>query len=300
MIGQQHIRLKAGIAIGAALAREEPLPHALLTGPGGTGKTSFAQVLANEMYAPFTATTGQCLLTPLDLRNLLIRIKPRTVVLVDEAHTLGRSAAEELLVVLEDGVINLNGQDAPVRIPVPPFTLVAATTKPEVFCSTPLGQRFGLHFHFDFYSANELQQLVSGIFTRWGLTTEPGVAGFLAARARGTPRIALRLAERVRDVTQARGESMVTACASSRAMQIEGIDHLGLVPAERKVLERLKTSSPRPTSARTLATALGVRVETIENFEQVLIRFGLVEVGPGGRRITPLGMTHIDQVAGRR
>jgi holliday junction DNA helicase RuvB len=295
MLGQREIKEKARIAIGAALARDEPLPHCLLTSAGGgLGKTSFAAIVANEMFAPFVATSGQCLMNPLDLRNLLVRVKARTVVLVDEAHTIGGSAAEELLIVLEENVINLNGQGAFIRIPLPPFTLIAATTQPEVFCSSPLGQRFGLHFHFDFYVATELRQIAENIFARWRIDVEPSVLDEIGQRARGTPRVALRLCERVRDVAQARAEAVVSEHSFATAMRVEGLDRLGLSHAERKILWRLRAAHPRPLSSRSLASALGVQVETISNFEQILIRYELAEIGHGGRRITERGLAHLE------
>lgn len=295
MIGQESIREKARVAVGAALNRDEPLGHCLLTSAGGgLGKTSFAQILANEMYAPFLATSGQCLVGPTDLRNMLIRIQPRTVLLCDEAHCLGRAACEELLIVLEEGVLNLNGNGSAIRVPLPPFTFVAATTRPEVFCSTPLGQRFGLHFHFDFYTADEIGEIVANVFKRWQMRVEAPVALEIAKRARGVPRIGIRLSERVRDVAQARQETTATLRSFKTAMDIEGIDDLGLTQAEQAILRRLGESHPRPVSARTLSTATGAQVATIHNFEQVLVRFGLAEIGPGGRQITERGLRHLD------
>lgn len=297
MTGQVAIREKARIAIGAALARGEPLGHCLLTSAGGgLGKTSFAAILANEMYSPFVATSGQCLIGPTELRNTLIRMQPGTVLLIDEANCLGRAVAEELLIVLEEGVLNLNGNGSAIRIPVPPFTFVAATTRPEAFCSTPLGQRFGLHFHFGFYSTDEIGEIVASVFKRWRMRVEAPVALEIAKRARGIPRIGLRLSERVRDVTQARQETVASLRSFERAMSIERIDELGLSQAEREILQRLRDSHPRPVSARSLSTAMGVEVATIHNFEQVLVRFGLSEISSGGRRITNRGLLHLDGV----
>jgi holliday junction DNA helicase RuvB len=299
LIGQDVIKQKARIAIGAALQRGEPLPHVLLTSSGGgLGKTTLSQVLANEMYSPLASTTGQCLITAADLRNVLVRLKPNSVLLVDEFHGIGRLAAEELLLVLEEGVLNINvGRNgAPVRLSVPPFTLVAATTKPDSI-SGPLGQRFGLHFNFDFYKVVDLKQIVARTAEHLGVLFDDLVCEGIARRALGVPRIALRHAERVRDVVQARGLAAATGSELELAMRLEGIDHVGLRQEHRLILKALADSDPRPVSARSLSLALGVEVSTVSDvLEPTLVRLGLMTIGAGGRRMTALGLQHLQQV----
>ena len=298
LVGHADAKVKARIAIQAALTRDEPLPHCLLTsGVGGVGKTSFAAVLANEMYSPFAATSGACLSTPTDLRNALIRLKPRSVLLCDEAHLLGRAAGEELLIVLEEGVINVNSNGNPIRLPLPAFTFIAATTKPESL-SAPLSQRFGLRFHLLPLAAKEIEQVVSRAFAHWQMGVEPEVVVGIAQRSRGIPRISLRLSERIRDAVQASRSTTASRQHLDLAMRIEGIDELGLTHEERQLLRCLGDAEPRPVSARSLALALGCGIETITDvLEPTLVRFGLMSIGTGGRRLTARGMEHL---AGRR
>lgn len=298
MIGQNAIKQRARIAIQAALERGEPLQHLLLTSAGGgLGKSSFAAILANECFSPLVSTTGQCLMTPTDLRNLLIRIKPNTILMVDEFHGIGRSAAEELLLVLEDGILNLNtGRNGgPIRIDVPPFTLCAATTAPECL-SAPLTQRM-LRFHFDFYTDAEVAQIVEGIFLRWDIRIDRTASGEIAGRSRGVPRRGLRLAERTRDLAQAIHADRISVEIVTQAMRIEGIDHIGLDQQERGLLHILDNSEERPVSARTLALSTGVSVATIQSVEPELVRLGLMAIGTGGRRLTEEGRQHLQSVA---
>ncbi len=297
MIGQNDVKAKASIAIQAALQRGEPLPHCLLTSPGtgGLGKTSFAGVLANEMFSQLVSTTGQCLVTATDLRNILVRLEPSSVLLIDEFHGIGRSAAEELLLVLEEGVLNVNigGNSAPIRIAVPSFTLCAATTNPEAV-SSPLMQRFGLSFRFDFYSNAEIAQIAKGVFAKWGMQIDVAASDNLARRARGVPRLVLRLAERVRDVVQAQSMTTVALSSVEMAMRIEGVDALGLNRLERHLLRILSNAEPRPISARSLALALGVGVPTVvEVLEPPLVRLEMMSIGSGGRRLTEKGRQHL-------
>jgi Holliday junction DNA helicase RuvB len=294
LVGHNDAKMKARIAIQAALNRDEPLPHCLLTsGVGGVGKTSFAGVLANELYAPFAATSGTCLSTPTDLRNALIRLKPRTVLLCDEAHLLGRSAGEELLIVLEEGVLNVNSNGTPIRLPLPPFTFIAATTKPESL-SAPLSQRFGLRFHLLPLAATEIEQVVRRAFEHWRMEVASEVVTGIAQRARGVPRISLRLSERVRDAVQASCAATATHQHLDLAMRVEGIDEVGLTNEERMLLRCLADAEPRPVSARSLALALGCGVETITDvLEPTLVRFGLMTIGTGGRRLTAKGSEHL-------
>ena len=299
LIGQENLKQKARIAVGAALQRGEPLPHCLLTSSGGgLGKTTLAGVLANEMFRPLVSTTGQCLLTPVDLRNTLISLKPGSLLLVDEFHALGRAAAEELLLVLEDGVLNINleSRQGPIRIPVPPFTLIAATTRPSAIAA-PMFQRFGLHFHFDFYSVTELCEIAGAFAREMPVEFAEAVNTALAGRSLGIPRRCLRLIERVRDVAQAKGLKKATLDEMSLAMRIEGIDHLGLRRDERELLQTLADAEPRAVSARSLALALGVEIATvIEVLEPPLVRLGLLTIGRGGRRLTAKGMEHLRTV----
>lgn len=294
LVGHHDAKVKARIAVQAALNRDEPLPHCLLTsGVGGVGKTSFAQIVANEMYAPFIATSGACLATPMDLRNALVRLKPRTVLLCDEAHRLGGAAAEELLIVLEEGVLNVNSGGTPIRLPLPPFTFIAATTRPESL-SAPLSQRFGLRFHLLPLAATEIQQVVSRAFFHWQISVEPEVVAGIAQRSRGIPRISLRLSERVRDTVQASRSTVASRQHLDLSMKIEGVDEIGLTREERQLLRCLADAEPRPVSARSLALALGCGVETITTvMEPTLVRFGLMYIGSGGRRLTVKGAEHL-------
>ncbi len=296
MVGQDSIKQRARIAIQSALQRGEPLPHVLLTSAGGgLGKTTLAQVLSNEMFSPLISTTGQCLMSASDLRNILVRLDRSSVLLVDEFHCIGRSAAEELLLVLEEGILNVNvgSNGAPLRIEVPPFTLIAASTHPEAI-SAPLQQRFGLAFCFDFYTESEIRQIIDGTFCRWSMEIERQAASALARRARGVPRIALRLAERVRDVAQSRRSQTITAETVLLTMRIEGIDSLGLTRQEQHLLRILEDAEPRAVSARSLSLALGVGVATTtEVFEPSLVRLGLITIGTGGRRLTAKGHQHL-------
>ena len=297
MIGQEKIRRKARIAISSAMHRGEPLGHCLLTSTGGgLGKSTMATCLANEMYQPLVSTSGQCVNTATDLRNILVRLKPGTMLLIDECHCLGRVAAEELLLVLEEGVLNVNlGKNStPIRIRVPPFTLIAATTQPSTL-SGPLTQRFGLHFQFGFYSVDELRMIISNATERMDVEFDDGVCIELARRARGVPRIALRLTERVRDFVHAKQLRRATAADLIDAMDLEGIDQQGLHEADRTILNALLEAEPRPVSARSLALVLGAATETVaEVLEPTLVRLGFVTIGAGGRRLTDKGREHIE------
>ena len=300
MIGQEQIRQKARIAIASAMHRGEPLSHCLLTSAGGgLGKSTMATCLANEMYQSLVSTSGQCVNTAADLRNILIRLKKGSLLLIDEIHCIGRMAAEELLLVLEDGVLNVNlsRNGAPVRIPVPPFTLIAATTQPSAL-SRPLIQRFPLHFRFGFYSADELRTIISKATERMDVEFDDDVCLDLARRARGVPRIALRLTERVRDIAQAKRLRRATAADLMDAMDLEGIDREGLHQDDRTILRTLLDGEPRPVSVRSLALVLGEATETVTDvLEPSLVRMGFVTIGAGGRRLTDKGRDHIESVA---
>ena len=295
LVGHVDVKAKARIAIAAALARGEPLPHCLLTSSGGgLGKTTLAQILANELYVGLVQTSGTCIVSPLDLRNLLIRTTPNSCVLIDEFHAVGRAAADELLLVLEENVINVNvGSNGPIRMELPAFTLIAATTKPEALAA-PLAQRFALKFHLDPLQRDEMKLVVRRIFTRWQIETDEEVVDGLAVRSRGNPRQALRLAERVRDVVQARNVAKATTECFELAMRVEGVDGLGLTRQEQQLLRCLANAEPRAVSARSLALGLGVNVQTVsEVLEPPLIRMGLLTVGVGGRRLTANGHRHL-------
>lgn len=301
LVGQDGLKQKARIAISSALHREEPLGHCLLTSlGGGLGKTTFASILSNECFAPLVSTSGQCLNTVIDLRNTLVRLKPGSMLLIDECHCLGRAAAEELLLVLEEGVLNVtvSMSQAPVRIRVPPFTLIAATTQPSAL-SAELTQRFGLQFRFGFYSVGELKTIIENVADRLGIEFESEVCFELARRARGIPRVGLRLAERVRDVAHARALSRAGIEELNFAMKLEGVDDAGLNEDDRKILRALLAAEPRPVSARSLALCLGVPTETVTDVQEpTLVRLGYVTIGAGGRRLTEKGRQHIERIAG--
>lgn len=298
LIGQEAMKRKARVALGAALARGEPLPHVLLTSNGGgLGKTSLAQVLANEMYAPLVQTSGPCMQSLSDLRRVLIKLKAGDMLHIDEIHAMSKAVGEELLLVLEEGVVNLRLEDGAVRVPLPRFTLIASTTRPSAL-STPLAQRFGLHFHFDFYTIPELAKIARCMSESLKMPFSGEICTAIAERSLGIPRISLRLVERVRDAAQACGLDQATMREFHLAMEMEGLDELGLGVNHRRLLERLAVAHPKGLSSRSLALALGVEQPTITTvYEPTLVRLGLTLIRPGGRFITEAGVNHIRCVA---
>lgn len=294
MIGQELLKERARIAIGAALQRGEALPHVLLTSAGGgLGKTSFATILANEMYCPIRHTSGPCIRTAVDLRKAVVSLAARDFLHIDEAHAMGKAAAEELLLVLEEGVINVALNEHIVRLELPPFTLVASTTKPASL-SGPLRQRFKLEFHFDFYPVADLERITAQAAAHLGMSFDPEVCRGIAERALAVPRNCIRHAERVRDITQAKGVDRASIEELRLAMNLEGIDQLGLNTSHRRLLLGLDEAAPRGLSARSLALRLGVGVETVMDvLEPPLVRLGFIIIGPGGRRITEPGRQHL-------
>ncbi len=301
LIGQETIKKKLQIAMGAALQRSEPLGHVLLTSSGGgLGKSTLASIISNEMLCRLHTTTGQCICSTTDLKNVLVRLEPNNMLLIDEAHCLGRGAAEELLVVTEQNILNVTvGGQGPMQLDLPPFTLIMASTKPEAF-SGPLMQRFPLHLHLDFYSAFELEQIVEGMTQRMGFEFDQQVHGEIAKRGKGIPRIALRLCERIRDVAQAKCMDRVGMNEFDVAMKIEGIDDLGLNRQDRQFLNVLTQAEPRPIGVRNVALALGMSTQTVTDvLEGPLVRCGMISIGCGGRRLTAKGHDHLRAVGGK-
>lgn len=252
MVGQEQIKQKLRVSMGAAMQRGEPLPHVLLTSSGGgLGKSTIAQIVSYEMLSPMICTAGQCILSTRDLRNWLVKLEPNTIFFIDEAHALERLVAEELLLVVEQNILNVNlAATGPIRFQLPPWTLILASTKPEAF-SAPLVQRFPLQLHLDYYSVEELQQIVEGMTQRMGFEFEPQIHHEIAKRGKGIPRTGLRLCERVRDVSQAQCMDRAGMDEFRVAMQIEGIDGLGLNRQDRHYLHALAQAEPRPIGVRT-------------------------------------------------
>lgn len=298
LIGQDDLKQKARIAIGAALQRGEPLPHTLQTsGSGGLGKTTFATILANEMYSHITHLSGPALRTVPELRLVLFQLKKNEVIHIDECHAMSRQVAEELLLVLEEGVLSIKADDCQIRIELPPFTLIASTTKPSAL-SAPLRQRFGLHFHFGFYAVEDLVEITRLMADGLGIEFEDEVCEAIARRALGIPRLCLRHAERVRDVTQAKGLEAAGLKELHYAMRLDGIDSLGLTPDHRHILAALDGVKPRGLSARSLSLLLGAELSTVTNvLEPTLVRLGLMVITPGGRKITAAGQEHLKSAA---
>ncbi len=197
--------------------------------------------------------------------------------------------------VVEENILNVTlAATGPIQFQLPPWTLILASTKPEAF-SAPLVQRFPLQLHLDYYTVPELEQIVEGMTQRMRFEFEPQIHHEIAKRAKGIPRIGLRLSERIRDVAQAQCMQRAGMDEFRVAMQIEGIDHLGLSRQDRKYLHALAQAEPRPIGARTLSLILGVNTASITDvLEGPLVRLGLVTIAAGGRRLTEQGRQHLD------
>ncbi|HMH46195.1 MAG TPA: Holliday junction branch migration DNA helicase RuvB [Solirubrobacteraceae bacterium] len=297
-VGQEALREQLAVAIEAASARGGALDHLLLAGPPGLGKTSLAQIVAAELDVPFVQTAGPALERKGDIAAFLTALEPRSVFFVDEIHRLPRTLEETFYPAMEDYRLPITvGQGAGARVvtlDLPPFTLVGATTRTGLL-TTPLRDRFGIQSRLEPYSVEDLATIVrrSADILQIELDEQGAVA--IAARSRGTPRVANRLLKRVRDFAEVRMEGIVTAHAAQAALEMLEVDELGLDRLDREILRAICVKfEGGPVGLSTLAVAVGEEQDTIEDvYEPYLLKEGLIKRTPRGRAATAAAFAHM-------
>ncbi|MFO7264740.1 MAG: Holliday junction branch migration DNA helicase RuvB [Bacillota bacterium] len=299
-IGQEPIKKSLAVFIEAALARSEALDHVLLSGPPGLGKTTLAYVIANELGVNLRVTSGPAIERQGDLVAILTNLEPRDVLFIDEIHRLNRAVEEVLYPAMEDFAVDIvigRGPSArTLRLELPPFTLIGATTRAGLLTS-PLRDRFGVLFRLEYYSQDELTLIVKRSAEVLGVDIDEEGAREIARRARGTPRIANRLLKRVRDYAQVRADGRVTGPVAREALSLLDVDELGLDRVDRALLSTIIDKfDGGPVGVETLAAAAGEEVETIEDvYEPYLMQIGYLERTPRGRKATALAYRHLNR-----
>ncbi len=297
-IGQHRQRANLRVFIDAARGRSEPLDHVLFAGPPGLGKTTLAQIVATELGVGFRMTSGPIIARAGDLAALLTNLQPRDVLFIDEIHRLSPAVEEILYPAMEDFKLDLMIGEGPaarsVRIDLPPFTLIGATTRTGLL-TTPLRDRFGILSRLEFYGVEELEEIVRRGAGLLGLELTAAGAREIARRARGTPRIATRLLRRVRDFATVRGGAPVDAALADQALTRLEVDHLGLDALDRRYLGAIAHNyGGGPVGIETLAAALSEQRDTLEEtVEPFLLQQGLLQRTPRGRLLTRLAWQHL-------
>jgi holliday junction DNA helicase RuvB len=297
-VGQETLREQLAVAIEACRARGEALDHLLLAGPPGLGKTSLAQIVANELEVPFVQTAGPALERKGDIAAFLTALEPRAVFFVDEIHRLPRALEETFYPAMEDRTLPITvGQGAGARVvtlDLPPFTLIGATTRSGLL-TTPLRDRFGIQHRLEHYEPADLARIVKRSARLLEVSIEDGGAIAIAERSRGTPRVANRLLKRARDYAEVRGNGVVTAEAAQAALDLLQVDHEGLDRLDREILRAICDKfGGGPVGLSTLAVAVGEEQDTIEDvYEPYLLQRGLIERTPRGRVATRRAFAHL-------
>jgi Holliday junction DNA helicase RuvB len=297
-VGQEAIREQLAVSIAAAASRGDALDHVLLAGPPGLGKTSLAQILAAELGVAFVQTAGPALERKGDVASFLTALEPRAVFFVDEIHRLPRALEETFYPAMEDGVLPITvGQGAGARIvtlPLPPFTLIGATTRTGLL-TTPLRDRFGIQHRLEHYGPDDLARIVMRSARLLGVAIEDAGAVAIARRSRGTPRVANRLLRRVRDFAEVRHGGLVTEPVAADALDLLQVDEEGLDRLDREILRAIcEKFGGGPVGLSTLAVCVGEEQDTIEDvYEPYLLQRGFIERTPRGRAATPRAFTHL-------
>jgi Holliday junction DNA helicase RuvB len=298
VIGQERVRENLAILVAAAQTRGEPLDHVLFYGPPGLGKTTLAYVLANEMSAHLRQTSGPAVERAGDLAAILTNLEAGDVLFIDEIHRLGRAVEEILYPAMEDFALDIVIGKGPaarsLRLPLPRFTVIGATTRLALL-TAPLRARFGAVHRLDFYHLPAMEAIVRRGAELLDVETEPAGIHEIARRARGTPRVALRLLRRVRDFAQVRAKGRITQAVAAEALALLEIDPLGLDETDRRVLRTvIEKYGGGPVGLQTIAASVSEEPDTIMDVvEPYLLQLGFLERSSQGRMATPSAYEHL-------
>jgi len=299
-VGQNHIKEPLNISMQAAKKRKEPIEHVLLYGNPGLGKTTLANIIANEMEGNIKITAGPALERVGDLAAILSNLSRGDILFIDEIHRMNKTIEEVLYSAMEDFVLDIIVGKGPaartLRMPLDKFTLIGATTKLNLL-SSPLRDRFGHVFHFKFYELQDIHNIVHTNSKTLGVKIEENACKMIANCSRRTPRVANRLLKRVRDYAEVRHDGIMSIEATIGALDLLNIDQLGLDDVDRHILHTIiKKFNGGPVGLNTLAAAIAEEMDTIETiYEPYLMQIGMIERTPRGRKVTDQAIQHIQK-----
>ncbi len=298
LIGQDRVKENLAILIAAAKKRSEPLDHCLFYGPPGLGKTTLSHVLANEMNVNIKVTAGPAIERPGDLASILTNLRAGDILFVDEIHRLGKAVEEVLYPAMEDFALDIVIGKGPsarsIRLKLPKFTLVGATTRLALI-SAPMRARFGAQYRLDFYEQAAMELIVIRAAEKLKVPIDPDGVTEVARRARGTPRVALRLLRRVRDYAQVKADGTITNTVAREALALMDVDELGLDDIDRRVLRAIiEKFDGGPVGLETIAASISEEADTIMDvYEPYLLQLGFLDRTPRGRTATRLACEHL-------